>query len=107
MPEAVRVAPEDLLVSASTVDAHADTMRAAHVAADGSIEAAEAGVPAGSVVALTAAVTKWQADSTVLFGRMSEHAEALREGAVAYAQTDEHSATAIDPAGDDIIDIGL
>jgi len=107
VPKAVRVAPEDLLVSGSTVDAHADTMRAAHVAADGSIEAAQVGVPAGSVVALTAAVTKWQTDSTALFTGMSEHAAALREGAVAYAQTDEHSATAIDAAGDNIIDLGL
>lgn len=107
MPKAVRVDPGDLLVSASTVDAHADMMRAAHVAVDGSIEAAQAGVPAGSVAALTAAVTKWQADSTALFAGMSEHAAALREGAVAYEQTDEHSANAIDASGDDIIDLGL
>ncbi|PEG33882.1 hypothetical protein CQY20_28365 [Mycolicibacterium agri] len=94
-------------MSASTVDAHADMMRAAHVAADGKTEAAQVGVPTRSVVALTAAVTKWQADSTALFTRLSEHAGALREGAVAYDQTDEHSATAIDAAGDDIINLGL
>jgi uncharacterized protein YukE len=82
-------------------------MRAAHVTADGRIEAAQKGVPTGSVAALTSAVTKWQADSTALFARMAEHAEALREGAVAYEQTDGQGATAIDAAGDDIIDLGL
>lgn len=82
-------------------------LRAAHVAADGRIESAQAGVPAGSAAALTAAVTKWQADSAALFAGMSDHATALRDAATAYAQADEHGASAIGAAGDDIIDLGL
>lgn len=74
-------------MSASTVDAHADMMRAAHVAAAGRIEAAQVGVPARSVVALTAAATKWQADSTALLTFLPEHAVALREGAVEITPT--------------------
>lgn len=107
MPKAVRVAPEDLMTSASTVDAHADTMRSAHATAQANIEAAHIGVPGGAAVALTAAVTKWQADSTAMFAQLVGHAEALRDGARVYVQVDEHGAAAIDSAGNDIVDLGL
>ncbi|MGB5113097.1 MAG: hypothetical protein WBO08_16375 [Mycobacterium sp.] len=57
MPEQVMVIPEDLQVSAGTVDAHADNVRAQHFAADSRLEAAQPGVPMGSAAALGAAVT--------------------------------------------------
>lgn len=102
MPESVHVAPEDLLVSAATVDAHADDMWAAHGSANARTESAGNGVPTGSGVALAAAVAKWQQDSTALFGRLVEHSGALRAGGVAYEQTDQQSAAAIDA-----VDLGL
>lgn len=107
MPKAVRVVPEDLMASASTVDAHADSMRSVHAAADGRIETAQKGVPGGAAAALGAAVTKWQADSSALFGRMAGHAEALRDAARVYAQVDGHNAAAIDAAGGGSVDLGI
>lgn len=81
MPRSVRVAPEDLHMSAATVDAHANEVWLKHGAANGRIEAAQVGVPTGSAVALSAAVAKWQGDTTALFGRMVEYGGALRGGA--------------------------
>ncbi|GFG50792.1 type VII secretion target [Mycolicibacterium agri] len=109
MPKAVRVDPADLMMSAATVDAHADGMWAKHGAADGRIEGAQKGVPTGSALALSAAVTKWQTDSTALFGRLVEHSQALRAGALAYEQTDQQSAEAIDAVADQTtaVDLGL
>jgi uncharacterized protein YukE len=94
MPE-LRVSPEDLQVSAATVGVHADTVRARHAAADGQIEGAQRGMPAGAAVALGAAVTKWQTDSAALVGRLLDDSAGLRAGAAAYATTDEDSATAV------------
>ena len=66
MSELIRVVPEDLHVSAAKVDVHADELHLKHTAANGRIEAAQAGVPTGSAAALSAAVAKWQTDTTVL-----------------------------------------
>ncbi len=51
MPDEVRVTPEDLHVSAATVDVHADTLHVRHFEADGRMEAAQAGFLMGSVPA--------------------------------------------------------
>lgn len=109
MPKYVEVKPEDLHVSAATIDAHADCVRARHFEADGRIEAAQAGIPAASVAALTGAVTKWQADTTQMFGRMVDHANGLRAGAAAYIQTDLASGTSLSRAEQRIgeLDLGL
>ncbi len=71
MSNTVRVAPEDLMVSASTVDAHADGMWLTHGTATSRIEGAQKGVPPAANVALSAAVAKWQADSTALLAASS------------------------------------
>lgn len=109
MPKAVRVAPEDLMVSASTVDAHADGMWLNHGTATGRIEAAQNGVPTGSNVALTGAVAKWQTDSTALFDRLVEHSQALWAGAAAYDRADAQNAENLTAAGDQMteVDLGL
>lgn len=107
MPKTVRVAPEDLMVSASTVDAHADGMWLKHGTADGRIEGAQKGMPTGSNVALSGAVAKWQADSTALFGRMVGHGQGLRTGAAAYEQVDAQNADDITAAGEQITDLDL
>lgn len=96
MPEGVRVTPEDLHVSAATVDVHADTMKARHFEADGRMESAQPGLPAGSAAALTGAVAKWQTDTTTIFGRMVDHSHGLRAGAAAYVQTDNEAASDLD-----------
>ena len=67
MSEWTRVAPEDLQLSAATVDVHTDELHLRHATAHGRIEGAQVGVPTRSAAALGAAVAKWQADTTVLF----------------------------------------
>ena len=67
MPEELRVNPEDLHLSAATVDVHADNMQARHFEADGRMEAAQPGLPAGSAAAVTGAVAKWQADTSAIW----------------------------------------
>ncbi|KAA0115983.1 hypothetical protein [Mycolicibacterium sp. P9-22] len=105
----LRVVPEDLQVSAATVGVHADTVRARHVAADGQIEGAQRGMPAGAAVALDAAVTKWQTDSAALVSRLLDDSAGLRAGAAAYVTSDEESATAVASVSDQIRpeDMGL
>lgn len=107
VPEHVRVTPEDLQVSAGTVDTHADNVRAQHFAADSRMEAAQPGLPMGSAAALGAAVTKWQADTTTMFGRMIDHAHGLRTGAVKYIEADQSAGTDINQADQQIRDIDL
>lgn len=107
MPEHVRVTPEDLQVSAGTVDTHADNVRAQHFAADSRMEAAQPGMPMGSAAALVAAVTKWQADTTTMFGRMVDHAHGLRTGAVQYIETDQSAGSDTERAERQISDIDL
>ena len=96
MPKSVRVVPEDLNMSAATVDVHADDVQLRHATADGRIESAQRGLPTASAAALSTAVTKWQADTAALFGRMVDHSAGLRFGANGYQQTDQTSASDID-----------
>ncbi|WP_029116239.1 hypothetical protein [Mycobacterium sp. URHB0044] len=103
----LNVNPEDLHVSASTVDMHADDMWTNHGLADGRLEEAQGGLPAGAVVALGAAVSKWQADSVHLFRGLVGHSDRLRTAAGEYTCTDEHGSTEIAKAGEQIIDLGL
>jgi uncharacterized protein YukE len=109
VPEHIRVAPEDLHLSAARMDAHADQVQVKHVEADSRIEAAQRGLPTGSAAALSAAVAKWQLNSTALFGRMVDHSTGLRAGAAGYQQTDQDSASEIDEAANAISpdDMGL
>ena len=83
-------------MSAATVDVHADELWSRQATADGRIESAQRGIPAGSVAALMSAVAKWQGDSSALFGRLVDHGNGLRAGAAAYQQTDCASATELD-----------
>ena len=107
MPDDVRVVPEDLHISAATVDVHADNVHARHLEADSRMEAAQAGLPMGSAAALTDAVGKWQADTSAMFGRMVDHSHGLRTGAAAYVRADDDGATDINRAGQAVSDLDL
>ena len=98
MPEPVRVIPEDLCLSAATVDVHADNVQLRHATSDGRIESAQRGLPAGSAAALRSAVAKWQGDTDALFGRMVDHSTGLRAGASGYRQVDQLGANEIEAA---------
>jgi uncharacterized protein YukE len=107
--DVIRVVPEDLHVSAANVDAHADELHLSNTSANGRIEAARVGVPTGAAAALSAAVAKWQSDTTALFGRLVEHSVGLRAGAALYENTDEQSAGEIEAVRNRITpeDMGL
>jgi uncharacterized protein YukE len=109
VPDGVRVTPEDLHVSAATVDMHADTMHARHFEADDRMESAQPGMPMGSAAALTAAVAKWQADTSAMFGRMIDHSHGLRTGATAYQRVDDEAAADVSRAEHAVsgLDLGL
>jgi hypothetical protein len=96
-------------LSASTIDAHADIIRTKHASADGRVEAAQRGLPAGSAVALRAAVGKWQTAGTATVGRLIEDGTGLRTGAQAYVATDADGAASVHAAGNRIRpdDMGL
>lgn len=102
VPNTVRVVPEDLHLSAATVDMHADTVRVKHASADGRIEGAQRGLPAGSAAVLISTVAKWQADSTALFARMVDHSTGLRTSATAYVTTDTNNGAEVQAAGNQI-----
>ncbi|WP_193047404.1 WXG100 family type VII secretion target [Mycolicibacterium baixiangningiae] len=106
MPEQVRVTPEDLHVSAATLDTHADNVQSKHLAADARIDSAQPGLPANSAAATEAAMSKWQADTSKLFGRMIDHADGLRTGAAAYQNVDLDSASNVRDAASEL-DLGL
>jgi hypothetical protein len=99
--------PEDLHLSASTVDVHADDMRTKHGTADSRVEESMAGLPAGAAAALGAKVTEWQAATSTLYCNMAGHSDGFRMGAMAYSQGDETGATDIGKAGEQIPDLGL
>jgi hypothetical protein len=99
MSEVIRGVPEDLRVSAAEVEGHADELHARHVAAHGRIEAAQAGVPTGAAVALSAAVAKWQIDTSALFGNLMLHGGALRGAEVGYVETEDSNSEAINEVG--------
>jgi len=105
----VRVVADDLKLSASQVDMHADSLRLSHGTADTQIEAAQSGLPAGAAAALGGAVTKWQQESTVHFTRMVDHSTGLRSGAATYDEVDSQSADNLSAAGENIAppDLGL
>jgi len=105
----VRVVADDLKLSASQVDVHADSLRLSHGTADTQIEAAQSGLPSGAAAALGGALTKWQQESTVHYTRMVEHSTGLRSGAAAYDEVDTQSADDLRAAGENLAppDIGL
>lgn len=102
MPKNVHVVPEDLHLSAATVDMHADSVRVLHASADYRIEGAQRGLPAGSAAMLIGTVARWQADSTAIFARMVDHSTGLRTSAAAYVSTDTQSGAAVSAAGNQI-----
>lgn len=105
----IHVVPEDLHVSAAKVDLHAEELQLRHTLANGEIEGAQLGVPAVVAAALSAAVAKWRADTSVLFASLARHGEALRGAAAGYIGTDQGNAADIEAVGDPVItlDFGL
>ncbi len=99
MAESIRVVPEDLDASATTVGMHADELQLRRTAAGGRIVAAQAGVPTGAAAALSTAVAKWRVDTDRHFSGLVDHSKGLGLSAVAYGRTEEHNAQSLASLG--------
>lgn len=86
---------EDLVASAVTATGHGEDLAAAHLAADGRIEAAAPGWTGRSAAALAQRAAHWSAVSTALVTRIGVHAEDLHTCARVYGSTEEQRARAL------------
>lgn len=100
MANVVRVVPENLLLSAGHVEAHAGDIAARHGAALGRIAAAQKGQVGRSAVAVAAAAARWQTVSAALQARMADHSRALHTSGLVFEATDQDSAARLDGIGD-------
>jgi len=73
MGNSLRVDPVDVHMSSGHMDVHHADLTAAHTAADGEIEGAQAGWVGASAAALQSKMTEWQATTTKLCGDIAAH----------------------------------
>jgi WXG100 family type VII secretion target len=92
MADHLNVEPVDLHMSAAHMDVHHAELQAAHAAADGAIEAAQAGWVGASAAALKAKFAEWRATTEELTGDIATHGAAFRSVALGYAGVDSDSA---------------
>jgi hypothetical protein len=85
--------------SASKVAGHAEEFHARHIASDSRIGDAEAGVPLAAAAALSAAVAKWQLDTTVLHGSLAGHGQAMGAAASRFIVTEQSNAAGVRALG--------
>jgi WXG100 family type VII secretion target len=96
MADPVKVDPIDLRMSSDHMDMHHFELLAAHTAANGAIEEAQAGWVGASAAALQTKLAEWQAVTTELCGDIAAHGEAFRSAAAGYESTDTDSAEKLD-----------
>lgn len=99
MPQELRVAPEDLLVSGTQTANHAENVAAVHTASDARIESAMPGWTGASQAAMAAIAAKWQATSAALSSRLVDHAQALHSSGQGYDATESRNADAVSQVG--------
>lgn len=96
MGDSLNVDPTDLHMSSDHMDVHHADLTAAHTAAGGVIEGAQAGWMGASAAALQSKMMEWQATTTKLCGDIAAHGAAYRAAANGYVQNDTDSAEALD-----------
>jgi WXG100 family type VII secretion target len=96
MADRLKVDPVDLDMSAAHMDVHHAELQAAHAAADGAIEGAQAGWVGASGAALRAKFAEWQATTEKLTGDIAAHGAAFRSAAQGYVGVDSDSAETLD-----------
>ncbi|MCV7420508.1 WXG100 family type VII secretion target [Mycobacterium yunnanensis] len=96
MPEDLRVDPIDLRLSSDHMDMHRSELAAAHTAANGDIEAAQAGWVGASGAALQAKLAEWQDVTVTLTTDIAAHGEAFTNAAQGYATVDHDGAKHVD-----------
>lgn len=77
-------------------DGHADDLCVRHGSADARVELAQATWTGLSAAALSAKTVQWQQQTAVMFSRLADHGQALRVSGLAFRETDERNAGAID-----------
>jgi len=92
MTDPVKVDPIDLRMSSDHMDMHHGDLLAAHGAANGAIEAAQARWVGASAAALPAKLAEWQSITTELCTDIAAHSESFRNAAAVYGSTDANSA---------------
>jgi uncharacterized protein YukE len=96
---ALRVNVEDLLAGGVSITGHGEDVATKHSAADGRIDAAQAGWQGQSGAAMTACSQKWVATTGALLGRLSDHAQGLHTSAYCCFEMDQKNGQDIDTLG--------
>jgi WXG100 family type VII secretion target len=96
MAERVRVDPVDLRMSSTHMEMRHAELSAAHIAANGAIEEAQAGWVGTSAAALQTKFAEWQAASAKLTADIAAHGAACRTAAEGYVTTDTDGAGQLD-----------
>ena len=92
MADHVKVDPIDLRMSSDHMDMHHAELLAAHTAANGAIEEAQAGWVGASAAALQTKFAEWQEATARMTGDIAAHGEAFRTAAGEYEGIDTDSA---------------
>ncbi|WP_431240432.1 WXG100 family type VII secretion target [Mycolicibacterium aichiense] len=91
---------DDVVSSAVAVTGEGEDLAAAHQGSDARMAAASTGWRGASAAALSAKMDTWATTSTVLLGRMSDHAQGLHGAAQGFSSNEDQSAGALrDVAG--------
>jgi WXG100 family type VII secretion target len=96
MADPVKVDPIDLRISSDHMDMHHAELLAAHTAANGAIEEAQAGWVGSSAAALQTKLAEWQAATAEVCDDIAAHSEAFRSAAAGYESTDTNSTEKLD-----------
>ncbi len=96
MAKDLTVDPIDLHMSSDHMDMHRSDLELAHGAANGDIEAAQAGWVGASGRALQAKFAEWQEATTKMTTDIGAHGEAFKTAAQRYAAVDGDSAKDLD-----------
>lgn len=83
---------EDLVTSGVAVTGHGEDVAVEHAAADGRIETAQRGWQGLSALAMSARAEVWQATTSVLLTRMSDHAQGLHATALEFFEMESANA---------------
>lgn len=96
MPTNLQVDPIDLRLSSDHLDMHRAELAAAHTAANGDIEAAQASWVGLSGAALQTKFVEWQDATTKMTNDIAAHGAAVLSAAHRYATVDDESAQHLD-----------
>jgi uncharacterized protein YukE len=91
----LRVQIDDVVSSAVAVTGEGEDLASAHQGSDARMSAASSGWRGSSAAALGEKMDTWAATSTVLLGRMSDHAQGLHGAAQGFSDNEEQSAEAL------------